>query len=168
MEIQIRKGNCEDTEQFLRLLQEVRENMEHREWFYLDPPEEVRERMAKGILELWVAMDGDKMAAALDILRPGLEEYNYGYDLDFSKEDLLRVINMDSAAVHPDYRGRGLQRRLIQQAEKQLQEEGDHILLCTVHPDNHFSLRNVLSQGYEIRKRDCKYGSVRFFLQKNI
>lgn len=167
MSIEIRKGNREDTENFICLLQEVRESMEYKEWFYLDPPEDVRIMMANGTMELWVAMDGDRMAAAFDILRPGLEEYNYGYDLDFSEEELMRVINMDSAAVRPDYRGQGLQRKLIQCAEEQLSREGKRILLCTVHPDNRFSLQNVLAQGYTIQKKLPKYGSVRYLLRKD-
>lgn len=168
MELQIRKGNCGDTEQLVRFLQEVKDGMQNPEWFYLDPPEAVRKMMADGTMELWVAVDGDKIVAAVDFLRPGLVACNYGYDLNFSEADLLRVINMDNVAVHPDYRGRGLQRILIDRAEKQLREEGNYILLCTVHPDNHFSLRNVLAQGYQIRKKTAKYGSVRYVLQKNI
>ena len=168
MAIEIRKGTMEDIEGFIALLEEVREGMEHKEWFYLDPPELVREMMAQGILELWVAIDGSRLAAVLDILHPGLRSYNYGYDLGFGEEKLLRVINMDSAAVHPDYRGMGLQRRLLDTAERELQGRGETYLLCTIHPDNTFSLNNALKQGYEIRKTGPKYGSCRHFLCKTI
>lgn len=168
MELTIRKGTVADTEQFIRLLDTVREAMEHKEWFYLDPHGFVREMMKTGKMELWVAMDGERMAAAFDILRPGLDEYNYGYDLNLTKEQLLRVINMDSAAVLPEYRGLGLQRKLIAMGEEQLRREGKRILLCTVHPDNRFSLDNVLKQGYQIQKKLDKYGSVRYLLRKDL
>lgn len=168
MHIEIRKGNMGDTEAFIRLLQEVRQGMEHKEWFYLDPPEEIREMMEDGTMQLWVAMDGSRMAGAFDILIPGLEPYNYGYDLGFSEEELLRVINMDTAAVHPDYRGLGLQKRLMLEAEKETCRQGRRILMCTVHPENSFSLNNVLKQGYSIEKKLCKYGSVRYILRKDI
>lgn len=168
MHIEIRKGTMADTEGFITFLGEVRSKMEHKEWFYLDPPEFVREAMEKGTTELWVAMDGQRMAAAFDVLRPGLGAYNYGYDLGFSEKELLQVINMDSAAVHPDYRGLGLQRRLMETAEEMLTEEGSHILLCTVHPDNRFSLNNALKVGYAIQKKLEKYNSVRYLLRKDI
>ena len=71
MPIEIRKGTAADTEAFIRLLEEVREGMEHKEWFYLDPPEMVREMMAEGIMELWVATDGNRLAGAFDIIHPG-------------------------------------------------------------------------------------------------
>lgn len=168
MAIMIRRGDQNDTENFIQLLWEVREAMEHKEWFYLDPPEDVRKMMRNGTMQLWVAMDGDRLAAAFDILLPGLNDYNYGYDLDFTEEHLLRVINMDSAAVHPDYRGKGLQKRLMLSAEEAVSGAGERILLCTVHPENRFSLQNVLTQGYTIQKKLEKYGSVRYVLRKDI
>lgn len=168
MDLLIRKGNQSDIEAFISLLQEVRDAMEHKEWFYLDSPEDVRSMMKEGIMELWVAMDGDKMVAGFDFLRPGKRCFNYGYDLALSEEDLSLVINMDSAAVHPEYRGLGLQQKLIRCAEDQIRCEGRRILLCTVHPDNRFSLENVLRQGYAIQKKIAKYGSVRYILRKDI
>lgn len=75
---------------------------------------------------------------------------------------------MDSAAVYPEYRGQGLQKRLLEEAEKEIRRAGKRILLCTVHPDNPYSLQNVLKQGYTIQKRAEKYGSVRYILRKDI
>lgn len=168
MAIAIRKGTQADTEAFICLLEEVRAGMPHPEWFYLDPPEFVREKMSDGTMQLWVAMDGDRLAAAFDILIPGLTAENYGYDLGFSRELLLRVINMDSAAVHPDYRGLGLQRALMETVERELRGAGERILLGTVHPENRYSLENVLKRGFSIVRRLEKYGSERYLLRKDI
>lgn len=167
-EIIIRRGTPADTEAFIRLLADVRQGMTHKEWFYLDPPEDVRELMKSGVMTLWVAMDGEKLAGAFDSLTPGLEDYNYGYQLGFSQEELQKVINMDTAAVHPDYRGQHLQRRLLQAAEAALSGSGEKHLLCTIHPDNIYSLQNALAQGYTIQKTLPLYGSVRHILRKDI
>lgn len=164
----IRRGTREDTESFIRLLSEVRQGMTHKEWFYLDAPEEVREMMENGTMQLWVAMDGDRLAGAFDALVPGLEAYNYGYQLGFSAEELLRVVNMDTAAVHPDYRGQHLQRQLLQAAEEALSGTGKKHLLCTIHPENIYSLQNALAQGYTIQKILPMYGSIRHILRKDI
>ena len=168
MNIQIRKGSLEDTEQLIRFLQEVHENMENKDWLYLDPAEDVWAMMRSGMMELWVAMDGNRLAAAFTILHPGLDYLNYGYDLDLSEEDLLRVINMDTIAVHPNYRGMGLQRKLVGTAEGEMAERGKKILLCTVHPYNEFSLNNFLRQGYVLERILQKYGSVRCVLRKDL
>lgn len=168
MDLVFRKGSGEDTELFIRFLDEVRNRMPQKEWLYLDPPEEVRKMMSDGILEMWLALDHGRPAAVFSILHPGLHTYNYGYDLGLQEEELLQVIHMDTAAVHADYRGQGLQAKLMQMAEQELSGQGRRILLSTVHPENRFSLNNLLCQGYEIQKRVGKYGSERFILQKVI
>ena len=116
--IEIRKGTADDLEGFIQLLRQVKEAMDNPQWFYLDSPEEVREMFADGTMDLWVAVDGERLAGAFDALYPGLQSFNYGYAVGMAQEDLLKVVNMDTAAVHPDYRGQGLQRRLMACAEK--------------------------------------------------
>ena len=168
MEFQIRKGTLEDMDAFLKLLYDAKEATADPEWFFLDPEEEIRGYMADGVMELWVAMDGDRMAAGFDLLHLGLDTTNYGYDLDFSEEELLRAVQMDTAAVHPAYRGHGLQRKLMEAAEEEIRKEPNRILLCTVHPDNVYSLNNVQKLGYAIEKKVEKYASVRYVLRKDL
>ena len=163
-----RKGTPEDAALFANFLDEIKSEMQQKDWLYLDPPELVHAMLTDGIMELWLAMDESKVAAVFSVLRPGLESYNYGYDLDFSEQELLKVVHMDTSAVHKDYRGLGLQGRMVQIAEKSLEGQGSKILMSTVHPDNQFSLNNMLRQGYEIQQRVEKYGSERFILRKNI
>ena len=53
MELNFRKGTMADTENFIQFLEEVKAAMPQQDWFYLDPPETVRELMADGTMELW-------------------------------------------------------------------------------------------------------------------
>lgn len=168
MELQFRKGTLADTDDFVQFLDDVRAEMSQKDWFYLDPPDVVRQMMADGTMELWLAMDGNQIAAAFDILFPGTAAYNYGYDLGLSQKELLQVVHMDTSAVQRDYRGLGLQRKMVDTAEQALRGKGRRILLCTVHPENRYSLNNMLKQGYQIQKRVEKYGSERFVLRKDI
>ena len=57
---------------------------------------------------------------------------------------------------------------MVQMAEEALSGKGRRILLSTVHPENRFSLKNMLAQGYRIEKRVAKYGSERCILRKEI
>lgn len=168
MEIKIRKGNREDTEAYISFLHDIQNAMDNPEWFFLDPDEEVRSLMEEGRMELWLAEDGGRIAGVFSIIHPGLAAFNLGYDLGFEEERLRRVVHMDTAAVHPDYRGLGLQHRLIAEAETELARRGGRILLCTVHPENRYSLQNVRKLGYFVEKELGKYGSVRYLLRKDL
>jgi len=168
MVFQFRKGIREDIELFIRFLDEIKAGMSQKDWFYVDPADVVRSMMAEGTMEFWMAFHENQLAAVFSVLFPGLQPYNYGYDLGLCEEDLLRVIHMDTAAVHADYRGYGLQERLVQMAEQELSGKGRRILLSTVHPENRFSLNNMQRRRYEIQRWVEKYGSERLILQKEI
>lgn len=165
MEVTIRKGSPTDLEAFLVFTHEVRDGMEEKAWFALDPDEELRELTAAGDMEFWLAEEEGRVAAVFSIIRPGLRQFNLGYEIGLEEEALLRVVHMDTAAVHPGYRGSGLQRRMMALAEAELR---GRILLCTIHPDNRFSLRNALKLGYRIEKRVERYDSVRYVLRKDV
>lgn len=163
--VTIRQGTSEDTERVLTFLTQIKAEMAHKEWFCLDTPEEFRERMENGSTRLWVAEDGENLAGVFTAVFPGTSQVNYGWKLNLPPEDLMRVVNMDTAAVHPDFRGQGLQCRLMQTVERELGP--GKILLCTIHPDNRYSLHNAQSQGYEIQATLPMYGSIRHLLRKD-
>ena len=168
MNLEFRKGTLEDSDLFVQFLNEIREGMSRKDWLYLDTPEFVRNMMSDQKMDFWMAMDGKQVAAVFSVLYPGLNSENYGYDLGLSDEELLQVVHMDTAAVHSNYRGMGLQGRMVSLAEKTLFGQGRKILLSTVHPENQYSLNNMVRQGYQIQKCVEKYGSERFILRKNI
>ena len=165
MEITLRKGSPEELETFLSFTHEVQDTMPDTAWFALDPDEEMRELTADGSMEFWLAESGGRLAAVFSIIRPGLRAFNLGYEIGLEESELHHVVHMDTAAVHLDFRGRGLQKRMMAEAEKVL---AGCILLCTIHPDNCYSLNNALKLGYRIEKRIGRYGSVRYVLRKDI
>ena len=167
MEITIRKGTFADTEALISLLQDVWQRMENKDWLYLDNPKYIREMMSSGTMQLWVATADNQIVASFSILIPGMHPFNYGYDLKFKEAALHQVVNMDTIAVHPDYRGKGLQHKLMTEAENWAFANGYSILLCTVHPENRYSLQNMLKLGYTICKELPMYGSTRYILRKD-
>ena len=169
MNLTIRKATCADAENYICVLTFIKSRMTESQWFYIDPPEYIRQSLSDGTMELWLAEDGDRIAGAFHIIHPGLHPDNYGYELSFTEAELLRVIHMDSAAVHPDYRGRKLQQKLMAIIEEDLKKRfPGAILLTTVHPENLYSLYNVQSMGYTPVLRLAKYGSERYILRKDI
>ena len=108
------------------------------------------------------AMDFDcpEFAGLFTTIFPGLGPENLGRDLGFSDEDLLKSAHMETVVIAPEYRGHHLQARLMSKAEEDLKATGYKHLLCTIHPENPYSLNNVLSLGYKVEKLVEKYGGL--------
>ena len=62
--------------------------------------------------------------------------------------------------VDEEFRGKGLQKSLMEVAEEQLKFLGYHWLMGTAHPENVYSVSNFRKLGYEIVAEDLKYGGL--------
>lgn len=89
-----------------------------------------------------------------------LGEENLGEYLNLSPEEMREVAHMEIAMVRAAYRGQGLQKRMMQEAETRLKEAGYHYLMGTAHPENVYSVNNFKRLGYEIVAGDLKYGGL--------
>lgn len=104
--------------------------------------------------------DCPEFAGLFTTIFPGLGEENLGRDLGFSDEDLMKSAHMETVIIAPEYRGHHLQARLMAKAEEDLKSAGYKHLLCTIHPENPYSLNNALSLGYKVEKLVEKYGGL--------
>ena len=82
------------------------------------------------------------------------------------REEWEHWANADSAVVHPDWRGNGLQRKLLE-AALPLVRPGIVGIGATVSPENQYSLNNALACGFVIADRREMYGGYdRYLLKK--
>ncbi|WP_353892832.1 GNAT family N-acetyltransferase [Proteinivorax hydrogeniformans] len=98
------------------------------------------------------------------LLFPKFDKENLGYDLEFAKEELPFVAHVDSIAVHPKYRGLGLQTFIGNYLGSIAKNQGFKHLMSTVSPDNFHSINNVFKQGYKIKKLTSKYGGKKRYI----
>lgn len=160
MEFLMKQAEISEAEDVARLIQDVWERMEQKDWYVADNAEYTAGMMrsGKGIVYKAVEPMTGTMAAVFMVTFPGDGEENLGRDIGLSGGELERVVHMESMAVLPEYRGNHLQRRMMQAAETGLKDAGYRYLMGTVHPDNQFSRNNFLSQGYQIVMTKEKYG----------
>lgn len=153
---------------FIQNIWEIRQNMPEKDWFSIDPSEEIRGRFLRDEAWLYTVSDAEtrdeagngSLAGMFMATFPGLAEENLGWDLGFEKEALLQTAHMDTVVVLPAYRGHGLQGQLMQKAEADLTQAGYRYLLCTIHPDNQYSMNHALKLGYKVVKSTRKYGGL--------
>lgn len=162
MEIQLKKAEKKQYEEVADLIQAVWERVENKAWFSKESKEEIVEALEaeRSIAYVAVEAEGQRLAGIFTIAFPGTDESNLGRDLGMEEEKLPYVAHMDYAAILPEYRGNHLQYQLMQMGEEELQIIGYRYLMCTVHPDNRYSMKNVLQQGYQVMKTKEKYGGL--------
>ena len=140
------------------------------DWFVGDTEEFYSRHIEESGFILKAVSDSDKCLAAFFIVRyPGMEEDNCGYDLSYTKQQLLETAHMESCIVHPDYRGHHLESRLMSEAINILKSTNYRYLLGTVHPDNIPSVKAFLSNDFHIAKTLKKYGGkLRHIMYRNL
>lgn len=159
MKFVMRKAVSEDIEDIMKIMNSARADLDNPDWFVADNEEFVREHL-EGRGFIVVAETEAKSIAGFFLVKvPGLEE-NLGTFLDFTEEELDGTLIMDSAAVDRRYRGNGLQGRMLEAAEELASPDKYKYLMCTIHPENVYSLRNMQKHGYQVKRTVKCYGGL--------
>ncbi len=154
-------ADASDTACIRAIMEECVRELPSREWFIDDGEDFIAAHMGQSNAGYTLKyLVGDVMAGYLIIHNPGLTPGNLGYHLSFTDEQLLRVRHLESACVLPAYRGRGIQQKLMAEAIRLLRtDRGVGYILCTVHPDNRFSRKNIEKQGLRAARQIEEHGN---------
>ena len=148
------------------LQNEVRAAMPHPEQFVPDTLENITGYLRTGIcIGAWQQR---RLGAYLILRLCGQSDENYAAFLGVPQSQWQHWANADSAVVHPDWRGNGLQRKLLE-AALPLLRPGIVGIGATVSPENQYSLNNALASGFTIAARREMYGGYdRYLLKKMV
>lgn len=154
-------------------MQRIYEGIPDKSWFSLDNEEKILRYVATSgfALKAEAYLGGSKYElAGIFIARTSeLGEENLGKYLNLNEEELTRVAHMEIAMVDEKFRGKGLQKSMMEVAEEHLKFLGYHWLMGTAHPENVYSVNNFRKLGYEIVAEDLKYGGLpRYIFCKKI
>lgn len=186
MEFKIVRAVPEDAEVLSKIMDFVAEGMPNPQWFIRDDLDFIKKHIGTepvsdkdfGFIlkaipcravenHLFYDSAGEPIAGFFQVAFPGTGEKNLGHHLGYSIEELKKVAHMDSVVILPEYRGYGLQYRLMDESEQIIAKETAYCtLLTTVHPDNKYSLNNVMSRGYQVMAEVIKYGKYRRYVLK--
>lgn len=174
----IRRAEAKDAAAVLDLMQQVKAEMEHPDWYVEDDLPWIRAHISEaGFIMLAESGEGETAGYFVvdfpakrreSFAESGAEETasqadpnpNLGKEIGLSGADLALVAHMDSAAVARRFRGFHLQSRLLEAVEQELSHYPEMHYLCTVHPDNHASLHTMQRHGYRIAATKEKYGGL--------
>ena len=162
----LRAAGPEDAAAFYALQNEVRAAMPHPEQFVPDTLENIAHYLKEDLcIGGW---DGERLGAYFILRYCGHSEHNYAAFMGIPEAEWEHWANADSVIVHPDWRGNGLQRILLEDALPLLRP-GIVGIGATVSPGNPYSLNNAKASGFEIVSRREMYGGHdRYLLAKHL
>lgn len=157
-------------DEILELQNDIYEGLENKEFYACSSREEFEEIInSKGKIIGCVSLNNNKLIAIGVYVKYGYEKHNYGYDVNISGEELLKVGQIESTIVLKDYRGNKLQKIICTYLENICKDEGMKWVGATVEPNNIFSLNTFVNSGYKIVLEKLKYGGLkRYVLIKGI
>ena len=102
------------------------------------------------------AYDGDKLIAVANVIDNRSCDRNLGQKCGKKPSDCY---TFDAVFVHPEYRGLGIHKELLQVAKAQAKAEGVSSIWSTVAPENTYSYANFEKEGfYAYKKGVSMYG----------
>lgn len=167
-EIILRKAELEDVEEIYNLIASVHENIENKSWYTYTKNLERYTLFINDGFSMVACHKGKIIGVYLTyILRDdGTNFYQLAKDYFKNTDDVIEVINY---AVLEDYRGMGLQTKMLLKSEEILKNTKYKKFIATVHPDNKYSLNNMLKNGYKIAMTTQLYGGLdRCIIVKNM
>lgn len=168
MDFEYRIACYDDVEALDKLMQKINSSIDDKSIFSADDLDSIK-RHIEDEGRIVAAYNGDRLVSFFMLRYPKDAADNLGLDLKYDQEALSLVAHMESIVVDFDYRGYGLQQILMTKGEEIAAAEGYKYLLCTVSPDNPYSLNNALKRGFEIVKTKEKYGGfMRHILCKKV
>lgn len=164
----ILRASSDNLSDIYTVMEKVGNNISDRSLFYMDDRNFISQHInEKGFI--LIAIDKEKVIGFLMVRIPGSEEDNLGQDINLPEDQWNLVAHIESVAVLPAYRGNGLHKSLLLEAEDILKKRGFQYFMATVYPENHASLTNFHKAGYEIVSTKLKYGGLmRHILLKKI
>ena len=170
--IEILEATEKDLLDIIKLKQDIWNEMEHKEWYVIDGTNEAflkKLLQNEGLILKAIEKEKNNIIGFLIVekkISPNSQLAQIIFPLKI--EECIEISNV---GVHPNYRGRSLQRKMIQKAERLMLKKDNQIKfsLATVHPDNQASLHNLITLDYQVKmEAELYHGKKRYIVVKKL
>lgn len=134
----------QELDEYLKLFAIVKGNMEHPEWLGDFSKEDYINILNNGgnIIGFWYNKELVGAGVLIPSTQKDLEKF-LSNDLDYNE-----VVDFGPQMVHPNYIGNKIQTLIIENLELISKRKNYKYALGTVHPDNIFSINNLLKSDF--------------------
>ncbi len=133
-------------DEYISFRELVKQNMEYPEWLG-DFSKSDLEYMLNNDSKIWIYYDNDIPVCSM-MLIPSDEDAlkKFGLDLNYRE-----VTDYGPMFVNPKYVGNKLQYQMILELDKYSKMLGYKYAVGTIHPDNKYSINNLVEVGFELK-----------------
>lgn len=170
VEAKVMELNLADLDDILKFQSIILDFLENKELYSPTSKEEFLEYFTKNSYILGIKTLNDNKLISIGVyINNGLNHHNYGYDLNYTEDMLLKTGQIESTLVIPEFRGNKLQKLICEILEEHSRNNGDLYLTATASPLNPYSLNTFIKLGYENKLEKLKYGGLkRAILEKKL
>ena len=141
-------------DEYINFREEVKRHMEHPEWLG-DFTKEELELMIKDNSKIWIYYNNQDFVCSMMII-PSTEKDLKKFEIDKKFRD---VVDYGPMFVNPKYVGSGLQYEMLKYLDEYCLNLGYKYIAVTVHPDNIYSINNLLKNNFEkVNQKEFKRG----------
>lgn len=168
MHYEMRSMNENDLEDIIELQSVVIQNMNDREIYRTHSIDYFIEHIQMGSYAIGTFTDDGLIAYSI-LYFPGENEDNFGRDILLPTEELDKVAQLATVAVHPAYRGNSLQKKMYAVSLDVAKGLGFQHACCMVSPKNYSSLQNIFSHGLFIKALKMKFDRrLRYIMHRHL
>ena len=151
--------NLDDYIQFREM---VKKNMEHPEWLGDFTKDELIYALNNNS-KIWLYYLKNEPVCSM-MLIPSTEKDLKKFEIELDYGD---VVDYGPMFVNPKYVGNGLQYQMLKEINKYCEKLGYKFAAGTIHPDNIYSIRNLLKDDFKlIGTKDFTRGKRNIYLKK--
>lgn len=151
-----------NVDEYIEFREYVKENMLHPEWLG-DFSKEDLENLLSSNSKIWIYYL-DKEPVCSMMLIPSSEKSLSKFELDL---DYREVADYGPMFVNPKYVGNGLQYQMLKGLDEYCVNNKYKYVASTIHPDNVYSINNLLKDGFECKNtKEFKRGIRNIYLKK--
>lgn len=164
--MKLKQLNCIDSNininEYIEFIEKVKNNMEHPEWLGDFSKEDLLD-MLNNNSKIWMYYLNSEPVCSM-MLIPSDERILSKFELNL---DYKEVVNYGPLFVHPKYVGSRLQLQMLKEIDEYCVNFGYKYAVSTIHPDNIYSINNLLKDNFEYKNtKNLKRGVRNIYLKK--
>lgn len=151
-----------DIDKYIEFRENVKTKMDYPDWLGDLSKEDLIFMLENGS-KIWIYYLNNGPVCSMMLIPFDVKSLN---NLELSL-DIKDVVDYGPIMVNPKYVGNKLQYQMLKELDEYCLQQGFKYAVCTVHPDNIYSINNLLKDGFKlINQKDLERGIRNIYLKE--